>query len=42
MKTVTIIPAYNEGSHIKNVVKGALKFSDVIVVDDGSSDETFN
>ncbi|MGZ7209269.1 MAG: glycosyltransferase family 2 protein [Methanobacterium sp.] len=42
MKTVTIIPAYNEGSHIKKVVKGALKFSDVIVVDDGSSDETFN
>ena len=42
MKIVTIIPAYNEERNIKDVIKGALKYSDVIVVDDGSVDNTSN
>jgi glycosyltransferase involved in cell wall biosynthesis len=42
MKIVTIIPAFNEGKFIKNVINGALIHSDVIVVDDGSTDDTFN
>lgn len=42
MKIITIIPAYNEEKHIKNVVEGALKYSDVMVVDDGSKDHTSN
>lgn len=40
MEIVTIIPAYNEERHVKSVIEGALKYSDVIVVDDGSSDNT--
>ena len=42
MKIVTIIPAYNEEFAIETVVNGALKHSDVIVVDDGSTDNTYN
>jgi glycosyltransferase involved in cell wall biosynthesis len=42
MKIVTIIPAYNEEFAIETVVEGALKHSDVIVVDDGSTDNTYN
>jgi glycosyltransferase involved in cell wall biosynthesis len=42
MKFITIIPAYNEEKAIKSVVKGALKYSNVLVVDDGSTDNTFN
>jgi glycosyltransferase involved in cell wall biosynthesis len=41
MKIITIIPAYNEEASIKNVVKETLPYSDVMVVDDGSSDQTF-
>lgn len=40
MKLITIIPAYNEENVIKTVVEGALKYSDVLVVDDGSTDQT--
>jgi glycosyltransferase involved in cell wall biosynthesis len=40
MKIVTIIPAYNEEAKIEEVVKEALKHGDVIVVDDGSTDNT--
>jgi glycosyltransferase involved in cell wall biosynthesis len=40
MKIITIIPAYNEENAIENVVKGALKYSDVMVVNDGSQDHT--
>ncbi len=37
-----IIPAFNEGAHIAEVVKDAKLYVDrVIVVDDGSSDNTF-
>jgi glycosyltransferase involved in cell wall biosynthesis len=41
MKVITLIPAYNEESAIEMVVKGALKHSDVIVIDDGSTDNTY-
>jgi len=38
---VTVIPAYNEGLTIGSVVLGSLKYSrEVIVVDDGSADDT--
>lgn len=42
MKLVTIIPAYNEESAIGDVVNRSIKYSDVIVVDDGSGDDTYN
>jgi glycosyltransferase involved in cell wall biosynthesis len=42
MKIITIIPAFNEENSIGNVVRGALKYSDVLVVDDGSTDNTSN
>jgi len=38
---VLVIPAYNESATIRKVVQGALRnFGTVIVVDDGSSDDT--
>jgi len=41
MKTIVIIPAFNEEKTINTVVKNAKKFVDkVIVVDDGSTDRT--
>lgn len=40
MKIITIIPAYNEEATIKDVVHQAVNYSDVLVVDDGSSDHT--
>lgn len=41
MKTIAVIPAYNEASRVARVVEDASKFVDtVIVVDDGSSDAT--
>jgi glycosyltransferase involved in cell wall biosynthesis len=40
MKIITIIPAYNEEKSIKSVVKRTLHYSDVLVVDDGSTDLT--
>lgn len=42
MKTVAIIPAYNEALHIAKVIEGTKQYVDeVIVVDDGSVDTTF-
>ena len=41
MKIVAVIPAYNEGERVGNVVKDALQYVDtVLVVDDGSTDDT--
>ena len=41
LKTVVVIPAYNEAERIGPVVEAALKEVDtVIVTDDGSSDAT--
>ena len=38
-----IVPAYNEEKVIKEIISNLLKkFSNVIVVDDGSTDGTFN
>jgi len=37
---IILIPAYNEARFIGDVVKGALKYGPVVVIDDGSSDET--
>lgn len=42
MKTVVVIPAYNEAKRITDVVANVQRFvKDVIVVDDGSRDGTF-
>ena len=41
MKTIVIIPAFNEQAAIGGVVKKSLQYADdVLVVDDGSSDNT--
>jgi len=40
MKTLALIPAYNEEERIGKVVKKTLKYCDVIVIDDGSVDDT--
>ena len=40
MRIITIIPAYNEENAIAQVVNCVKKYSDVIVVDDGSTDQT--
>lgn len=40
MKLAVIIPAYNEAATISTVVRGARTLGDVIVVNDGSRDET--
>jgi len=40
MKYITIIPAYNEELAIETVVIGSLKYGEVLVVDDGSGDDT--
>lgn len=37
---LALIPAFNEAVHIANVIQGTRKFVPVLVVDDGSSDET--
>lgn len=41
MKIITIIPALNEEKFINDIVERALTHSDVMVVDDGSTDDTF-
>jgi glycosyltransferase involved in cell wall biosynthesis len=41
MRTCALIPAFNEASHIAQVVEGAREHVEtVIVIDDGSSDGT--
>jgi glycosyltransferase involved in cell wall biosynthesis len=44
MKAYIVIAAYNEGNSIKKVLKTLKKsgYSNIIVVDDGSSDNTYN
>lgn len=39
-KILALIPAYNEAERIEAVIKGAVVHLPVLVVDDGSSDET--
>ena len=41
MKTIAIIPAYNEESTISDVIKGTSQFVDeILVINDGSTDNT--
>lgn len=41
--TFVVVPAYNEGSCIGEVVRGIRqRYTNVVVVDDGSSDDTFD
>jgi glycosyltransferase involved in cell wall biosynthesis len=40
-KIITVVPAYNEEKTITNVIKNLKEWSDVIVVDDNSTDQTF-
>lgn len=41
--TWAIIPAYNEGKRVAAIIKDTLKIvKNVVVVDDGSSDDTYN
>lgn len=42
MRLITIIPAYNEEDAIVGVIKKSMKYSDVLVIDDGSRDDTYN
>ena len=37
---LALIPAHNEAARIADVVAGAAEFVSVLVVDDGSSDDT--
>jgi glycosyltransferase involved in cell wall biosynthesis len=39
-KILALIPAYNESARVANVVAGARAFLPVLVVDDGSTDDT--
>ncbi len=41
MKTIAIIPAYNEESTIGDVIKATARFVDeILVISDGSTDDT--
>jgi len=41
MKTIAVIPAYNEAENIENVILATMKFVDkIIVIDDSSKDNT--
>jgi dolichol-phosphate mannosyltransferase len=40
IRSLVVIPAYNEESTIFEVVEGAIVYSDVIVIDDCSKDTT--
>ncbi len=43
MKTIAIIPAYNEEKHIAEVIKKTRKYvNKIIVIDDGSIDSTYD
>ena len=39
-RSLIVIPAYNEVANVANVVKSCAQYSDVLVVDDGSNDNT--
>ena len=39
-RIIVIIPAYNEDSRIATVVMGSMTYLPVLVIDDGSTDET--
>ena len=35
-----LIPAFNEGKTIQEIIKKTKKYGDILIVDDGSKDET--
>ncbi|NLF74425.1 MAG: glycosyltransferase, partial [Chloroflexi bacterium] len=39
-RVLALIPAYNEGARVADVVRGAQAFLPVLVVNDGSTDDT--
>ena len=42
-KVVTALPVFNEAHHVSPVLDEVLKYcDDVVVIDDGSSDDLFN
>ena len=41
MRSLIVIPAFNEEATVSNVVNSCTKYCDVLVVDDGSTDKTF-
>lgn len=42
MKTIAVIPAYNESNNIRHVIEEVRHYVDcIVVVDDGSSDDTY-
>ncbi|MDF3819877.1 glycosyltransferase family 2 protein [Leptospira sp. 96542] len=40
LKTLVVIPAYNEAETIEEVIRGAIRYADVSVTDDASKDAT--
>jgi glycosyltransferase involved in cell wall biosynthesis len=43
MKVLVVIPAYNEAEHIYNLIKEVKNYHlKILVIDDGSSDDTYN
>ena len=43
MSNYAVIPAYNEEKHLAEVIRKTKKYVDkIIVVDDGSKDNTYN
>ena len=43
MKICVLIPAYNESAHILNIIHDISKYKlDILVIDDGSTDNTFS
>ena len=40
MQVLALIPAYNEAAHVAKVVRGACAHLSILVVDDGSTDDT--
>ena len=41
MRSLVVIPAFNEGDTVSNIVKACAQYCDVLVVNDGSTDNTF-
>ena len=41
MKSVIVIPAFNEEKAIGEIIQKSLQYGDVLVIDDGSSDNTY-
>ncbi|MCX6785503.1 MAG: glycosyltransferase family 2 protein [Candidatus Komeilibacteria bacterium] len=42
MKTFIVIPCYNEAEHLAKVIAAVKPYGQVVLVDDGSTDQSFN